>query len=244
MAGSSFAYAGFVLFAAGLALVIRPAPAIGVETRSRALLVAAAGVALGLIGLGAPSFTSRAPVRSSRLDELTPEWQFHEVHGRHIAAPPARVFAALKEVRADEIAFFHALTWIRRFGRPSPPGILNAGRAPIVEAALNGGFTLLADEAPRELVVGTVVVAPPGARQVRTLDFFRSPPPGFAVGTMNFRVTPDGAGGSWLSTETRVVATSPRARRVFAAYWRVIYPGSALIRRMWLRAIARRAEGP
>jgi hypothetical protein len=33
------------------------------------------------------------------------------------------------------------------------------------------------------------------------------------------------------------------ARQRFAAYWRVIYPGSALIRRMWLRAIARRTEG-
>jgi hypothetical protein len=38
-----------------------------------------------------------------------------------------------------------------------------------------------------------------------------------------------------------VFANSPWARRGFAAYWRVIYPGSALIRRMWLRAIARRA---
>jgi hypothetical protein len=28
------------------------------------------------------------------------------------------------------------------------------------------------------------------------------------------------------------------------AYWRVIYPGSALIRRMWLRAVRLRAEAP
>jgi len=38
-----------------------------------------------------------------------------------------------------------------------------------------------------------------------------------------------------------VFANSPSARRRFAAYWRVIYPGSAIVRRMWLRAIARRA---
>ena len=244
MTGSSFAYTGFVLLVAGLVLAVRPAPALGVATRSRAMLVAAAGVVLGLASLAAPSFTSRVTVPSSRLDELTPEWQFHEVHRRRIAAPPARVFAALKAVRADEIAFFHTLTWIRRFGRPAPPGILNAGRAPILDVALKGGFTLLAEDVPRELVVGTVVVAPPGPRQPRTREFFRSPPPGYAVGTMNFQVTADGAGGSWLSTETRVVATSPPARRVFAAYWRVIYPGSALIRRMWLRAIAQRAERP
>jgi hypothetical protein len=28
----------------------------------------------------------------------------------------------------------------------------------------------------------------------------------------------------------------------FARYWRVIYPRSVLIRRMWLRAIARKAK--
>jgi hypothetical protein len=59
---------------------------------------------------------------------------------------------------------------------------------------------------------------------------------------MNFVVTPDGPNASTVSTETRVFASNAAARRQFAAYWRVIYPGSALIRRMWLRAIARRAS--
>ena len=60
---------------------------------------------------------------------------------------------------------------------------------------------------------------------------------------MNFRVVPDGAGGSLVTTKTRVLATDPRAARRFAVYWRIIQPGSALIRRRWLRAIAARAEG-
>jgi hypothetical protein len=58
---------------------------------------------------------------------------------------------------------------------------------------------------------------------------------------MNFVVTPEGPNSSLVSTETRVFANSPRARRNFARYWRLIYPGSALIRRMWLRAVERRA---
>ncbi|MFL6200136.1 MAG: hypothetical protein ACJ76J_13235 [Thermoanaerobaculia bacterium] len=33
------------------------------------------------------------------------------------------------------------------------------------------------------------------------------------------------------------------ARRRFAAYWRIIYPGSAFIRIMWLKAIRERAHG-
>ena len=59
---------------------------------------------------------------------------------------------------------------------------------------------------------------------------------------MNFLVEDEGGGWTRVTTETRVFATDAAATRRFAAYWRLIYPGSALIRRMWLRAIARRAE--
>ena len=61
---------------------------------------------------------------------------------------------------------------------------------------------------------------------------------------MNFLIRPDGSGGSVLSTETRVFATDAAAHRAFATYWRTIYPGSAIIRRMWLRAIKQHAEQP
>ena len=59
---------------------------------------------------------------------------------------------------------------------------------------------------------------------------------------MNFHVTDEGGGVSRLVTQTRVAASDAAAERRFAAYWRVIYPGSAFIRRMWLRAIKARAE--
>jgi len=45
-----------------------------------------------------------------------------------------------------------------------------------------------------------------------------------------------------LSTETRVLATDPKTRRTFAAYWCVIRPGSSVIRRELLKVVARRAE--
>jgi hypothetical protein len=108
--------------------------------------------------------------------------------------------------------------------------------------ALQGGFVSLADDFPKELVVGTVVAAPPGTRGTLTPQVFQQAlPPGFALATMNFVVTPDGPSASLVSTETRVFANNPSARRRFAAYWRLIYPGSAIIRRSWLRAIERRA---
>ena len=65
---------------------------------------------------------------------------------------------------------------------------------------------------------------------------------GFALAAINFRLEDAGNGETLLTTETRVYATDDSARKRFAAYWRVIYPGSALIRVMWLRAIRDRAE--
>jgi hypothetical protein len=62
------------------------------------------------------------------------------------------------------------------------------------------------------------------------------------VAAMNFLVTPDGRGGSHVSTETRVRAADRAVARNFAIYWRLIHPGSDIIRRMWLRAIKTRAE--
>lgn len=56
----------------------------------------------------------------------------------------------------------------------------------------------------------------------------------------DFRAEPR-AGGSVLTTETRVHALTPRARRLFRLYWLVVGPFSALIRRRWLKAIAARA---
>ena len=181
----------------------------------------------------------------TRLDEFAPVWQFHEVHSIHIAAQADRVFDAIKQVRADEITLFRTLTWIRRGGRPLPPSILNAGsREPLLDMAIKGGFVCLADDRPREIVVGTVIAAPPGQRGTLTPDLFKAAlPAGFTLAAMNFVVTPDGPDAAIVSTETRVFANSPSARRRFAAYWCVIYPGSAIIRRMWLRAIARRALG-
>jgi hypothetical protein len=60
---------------------------------------------------------------------------------------------------------------------------------------------------------------------------------------MEFRVEPTAA-GTRLSTETRVTATDPRTRRLFAAYWFFIRPGSSAIRREVLRVVGDRAESP
>jgi hypothetical protein len=237
-------YAGVVIATAGLLVVVRPIRRLRITSRKRGLVVAGAGVLVAIAGLLAPPDESRVAVPKTRLDEFIPTWQFNEVHSIRIAAPPERVFEALRSVRAGEIFLFHTLTWIRRGGRSLPRTILDAGdQEPLIDVAVRGGFVRLADDPPREILLGAIVVRPSGARGLATPESFRPPlPPGFAFAGMNFLVTPDGAGGSIMTTETRVFATDASSRRAFAAYWRVIYPGSAIIRRSWLRAIRRRVR--
>lgn len=59
---------------------------------------------------------------------------------------------------------------------------------------------------------------------------------------MNFVVEPEREGWSRVSTEMRIFVPEASVRRKFRAYWRVIYPGSSLLRIGWLEAVRRRAE--
>ena len=246
MFGSAIVYTGLVITAAGVILFLKPIERLHVRSGSDALAIAGIGALLVGVGLTLPASESRVKKVESRLDEFMPAWQFRERHTIRIAAPPTTVFEGIRNVRASEIALFKTLTWIRRGGRRAPESILNAGDStPLLDVATRNGFIYLADEAPREIVIGTVVVAPRGGRGELTPQTFKTQlPPGFALAAMNFLVAPDGPNGSLVSTETRVFANSAGAKRRFARYWRLIYPGSALIRRMWLRAVERRATDP
>lgn len=246
MFGSAVVYSGFVITAAGLILFVKPVERLHVSSRSQALAIAGIGLLLAGVGLTLPARESRVTRVQMRLDEFMPAWQFREKHTIRIDAPPAKVFDAIRNVRASEISLFNTLTWIRRGGRALPESILNAGDSTgLIDVATRSGFVYLADDAPKEVVIGTLVVAPPRAHGALTPETFKTVlPPGFAIAAMNFAVAPDGPNGSLVSTETRVFASSPGARRAFARYWRMIYPGSALIRRMWLRAVERRATKP
>jgi hypothetical protein len=218
------------------------------RNRRRWLRVLLIGVVLVILAFLLPVRERRAGAESGRISEFVPVYQFGERHTRRMQVSCERAYAALKQVTASEISLFRLLTWLRRFGRKGPESILNAPDSlPLLEVATRSGFLWLADEPGREGVLGTVVVAPPGGKHPSNpAEFGALTAPGYAVAALNFRFTPQEAGaggGCTVTTETRVRANDARSRRVFARYWRVIYPGSALIRVMWLRAIQRRAEG-
>jgi len=205
-----------------------------------------AALAVAAVWTITPGLTTAAQPRSG-IDEFAPEFHFRERHEIRIAAPAERVYAAIRAVTANEIALFQTFTWIRRFGRPGPESILNAPeRQPILDVAVKSGFLLLVDDPPREFVVGSAVIKPGDLRLGRaaTPEMFKDlGQPGLAKATMNFLVEPDGPSACRVVTETRIFATDPWTLRRFTSYWRIIYPGSAILRITWLRAIKARAEG-
>jgi hypothetical protein len=249
MLGVVAVYLGLIAAFLGGVSLLRPLSFLAIRTRRQSALVLALSLIVVVMGESLPAKEVRVATPRTQLDQFAPVYQFSEFHSIRIAAPKERVYRAVKLVTAEEIALFRTLTWLRRFGRPGPESILNPPpHVPVLDVATRTSFLVLAEEPDQEIVLGTLVAVPPGWRPggKPTPDGFKAlivttNAPGFASATMNFRIEDAGPAACTLTTETRVYATDASTRRRFAGYWRVIYPGSALIRRMWLRAIARRA---
>ena len=253
MIASVFVYLGALVAIAGVGTAVLPRRLRGRRGRPAGLLAALGGIGLGLLGFGMPTGETIVRTPRERLDTVLPRYQFHERHELAVAAEPLAVDRAIRAVTADEIRLYRLLTAIRRLGRRGPESLLDApSGVPMLDLATRTGFHLLADEPGREIVLGVALPISASAQESARAAVRRSGKrpfingvEGYATSVINFRVTPDGRGGSVVSTETRVFAPDAVTRRRFARYWRTIYPGSALIRRAWLDAIRRRAEaGP
>lgn len=244
--GTIVVYAGLLALAIGGLSILRPLTFLNIWSRFQGVMLVVAGLVIVLIGVNLPAREQKVATPVTHLDEFMPRYQFAEFHAIRIKAPRERVYAAIREVTPDEITLFRTLTWIRRLGRPEPEGILNPPpKEPILALAMRTNFLRLSEEPNREIVLGTLVAAPKGTRLKKDPtpeDFKQLRDPGCALAAINFRLEDAGDGETFLTTETRVYATDASARKKFAAYWRVIYPGSALIRVMWLRAIKSRSE--
>ncbi len=176
------------------------------------------------------------------LDDFLPSYDVHEVHSIGTSASPAAAMEAIRALTPLEVPVLVGLMAIR-----SVPTVLR-GRRPSVRGRLldgfrRGGFVDL-HESPDELVfggVGRFWQPSGGLRRIDAADFCAFAEPGFAKAAFNFQVERID-GRTIVRTETRIATTDEHARRRFGRYWRVIHPGSALIRIAWLRAIRRRAE--
>jgi hypothetical protein len=150
------------------------------------------------------------------LDDVIPNPQYQICHSLVARAPLPAVWDALHRVTMSALPLGHALEGVRFSERPHV----------VISAGLSQAWRLLGGSIPPHL----------DAAALRAWS-----QPGWIKAGMEFRLEPVSA-GTLLSTETRVLATDPKTRRAFAAYWFVIRPGSSAIRREVLKVVARRAE--
>jgi hypothetical protein len=232
-------YAGLATFLVGIVSVLLPLRFLGVRTRGGALLVALAGVA---IGAGALLWPVTAGAQSgggtAELDRVLPEFDRSERHEIRVQGSVDRVSHAVQEVTFSDIRGFQTLMSLRA-GRRVP-----AAAKPVVATMTGprGGFTQLA-RTNVEFVAGNIGRPWANARPmaVKNEEEFRSfAVPGYAKIAFNLRVEAAEPGWCKVSTETRIRATDQAARSAFTRYWRVVYPGKALMQVMWLDAVERR----
>jgi hypothetical protein len=188
------------------------------------------------------------------LDEFLSHYDHSEIHAIRIHAQPDRIFRAIKEVTIRDLGPANMLTWLRtlphhvsedHLGVRYPP----RPDRPLLDLDSSEGFTLLTEEPGREMVLGFVgrFWQLSGGKTVHMTgpeDFVEFNRPGFAKAAWNLHVENEGRGWYRLTTETRILGTDAEARRKFTRYWTVIYPGSAFIRRVFLKAVKRKAEEP
>jgi hypothetical protein len=189
-------------------------------------------------------------VASTILDRLVPSFQVAQRHSVTIAASADQVWVALTQVTTGELPLFRLLMGVRGL-----PGRLLSGRGahfdakePLLGWGGRFGFTILGQDARRELVFGAIgqpwrLAGGRGMAVAGGDDFAAFDRAGYAKMAANFRLDPIAGGTAvQLSTETRVACADATSARRFARYWRLIRPASGAIRRSWLAAIKRRAE--
>jgi len=241
---STLAYTGIVAALLGLANLAFPFRFMGVRKRAVGALVLAGGVALTLAALFWPASTIRVAQPRTRLDDIMPEYQFFERHSARIHARPEQVMQAIRQSTFGDMKSLVTLLKIRRAALRTPShdtGVFSQNKR-ILDAFSESGYLFGGSE--HEIVMFVAVnVREKRRSEVRTLrEFADYREQGAVKMAYDFNVEDAGRGWSTITTETRVLALDDITRRGGGHYWRLIVPGSGLLRRQWLDGIKRRAE--
>lgn len=178
--------------------------------------------------------------QDARIDNWLPNgaWKL-EHHGIDVPETPAQALAAIRSLRQGDLPIVGALMAMR--GIP-----VEAGQT-LDEFFSTKPFLTLEEEPGRELVGG--IVGPfwhfgrgrmPADIPSTPEEFRAAMANGRIAAIANFRADPLSNGGTRLWTETWGFAPVTSQARLFTAYWLLIGPFSAWIRRMFLSGARQR----
>ena len=239
---STLVYAGIALALCGVANLVVPFRFLGVRKRAVGALILASGVVLTFAALCWPASTVRVAQPGTRLDAIMPEYQFFERHSARIHARPKQAMAAVRASTFGDMKSLDTLLKIRAAALRIHDNANLLQDRRVVDTFATSGY--LTESTEHEIVM--FVASNPGTMrrpEVHTLrEFADYHEPGAFKMAFNFLVEDAGDGWSTVSTETRLWALDDATRRGVGRYWRLIVPGSGLLRREWLSGIRKRAE--
>jgi hypothetical protein len=192
-----------------------------------------------------------------QLDWILPEFDATIVEHRIVEGEPDTVYDAVCSVdlaalargnpavrglfatRAAAERVIGALT--DRPRQPPPPDEpLRLGDLPD-----HGEWVTLGDDPPRELTFGVIGRFWSGETVWETIDaadFVAFDHPGFAKIACSVSLRPYGSARTLVSYEARTYGVDVESSARFLRYWRLVWPGVAMVMRAFLRAVAEEVE--
>ena len=250
-ATSYFFWIGAILTGTGIISLIHPLEFLFVFDRTIAAFLAGGGAMISLAALLFPVKLRRSATSNKEIDALMPEYAFDEFHEVKIKAGPEKVKQVLHVTGVKDIPAVYYLMKIRGIADEDTD---MSDRASKSNNSLDtfstpdfNFFKVAPDEYVTLMIIKSGMMtdknrtpAPPDITTIEQFTAFDDP--GYVKVTMNFRFISADNDNTVLTTETRVAGITPKDSRVFSRYWRIIYPGSAIIRRVWLDTIKKKAE--
>ena len=240
---STLAYAGIVLALWGLPNLALPFRFLGIRTRWAGALILVCGVGLAAAALHWPTQTIRVAQSRLRLDDVMPEYQSSERHSTRIHARPEQVMLAIRQSTFGDMKSLVVLLKIRGAVLRAPTHGIDDLRDKRILDSFSESLYLMGGSEHEIALFGIWNVRAQRRPDVHTLQEFANyrEQGGVKMG-YDFYVEDAGGGWSTISTETRVLGLDDDTRRGLGRYWRLIVPGSGLLRLQWLEGIKRRAE--
>ena len=250
-APSYFFWIGAILLVMGVISLIHPLDFIFISNRTIALGVVLCGIVISVTSLFWPVKMEQSPTTDQQIDGLMPVYSFNELHEVRINASPEKIKQILQVTGIKDIPAARLLMGIRGIADEdvdlSDRASNNLVGSDTVSTPDFNFFVVSPNEWITVMILKSVIITndsnQPAPPEISTLEQFQAfNEPGYMKVAINFRIIGTGNKETLLTTETRVDETTKADSYVFGHYWRVVYPGSAIIRRVWLDTIKKKAE--
>ena len=169
------------------------------------------------------------------LEGFIPEYHFSEYHQISTNASVEHIYESIERLDLSPSIITRILYAIRRM----------PANAVTLKGMEEIGFRILGKQQNKELVFGIIGRfwrVHPEIINIKNSEFESFDTKGYAKAAANIMIKENSNKETIVSTETRILCTSPGSRIRFLIYWMLIRPFSGIIRKEILRIIKQEAE--